>query len=71
MSENWHFQKSDPKKSSKLLMKLNSLDRSQDKFTPKTSGPLSDTRAVPVSKCSVQEGVRMMVTPSMFMTGKH
>lgn len=47
-------------------MKLNSLDRSHK--TASSSGDI--LRPLPANKCSVQEGVRMMVTPSMFMTGK-
>lgn len=48
------------KKPSRLFMKLNSLD----KHTKQSS---SDSSKI-VTKCSVQEGVRMMVTPSIFMT---
>lgn len=49
-------------------MKLNSLDRipTQDKKT--MSSTLESSRIV--TKCSVQEGVRMMVTPSIFMSGQ-
>lgn len=56
-------QKTETKKSSKLFMKLNSLDRSHS-HKVHADGVRPNT-----SKCSVQEGVRMMVTPSMFMTG--
>lgn len=51
-------------------MKLNSLDKSHDKLLQKTMGNSVDSGSRIVSKCSVQEGVRMMVTPSMFMTGQ-
>lgn len=60
------FQKTDTKKTSKLFMKLNSLDRTHKGAS--SSGEI--LRPLPAGKCSVQEGVRMMVTPSMFMTGR-
>ncbi|XP_055321973.1 protein unc-79 homolog isoform X3 [Sitodiplosis mosellana] len=50
----------DTKKPSRLFMKLNSLD----KHTKQSS---TDSSKI-VTKCSVQEGVRMMVTPSIFMS---
>lgn len=49
------------KKTSRLFMKLNSLD----KHSKQSSADLSKTVT---SKCSVQEGVRMMVCPSIFMS---
>lgn len=52
-------------------MKLNSLDKSHEKFVQKSPGDSVDGTSSRIStKCSVQEGVRMMVTPSMFMTGQ-
>lgn len=45
-------------------MKLNSLDRSQSHKTNSADG----SRSTNAYRCSVQEGVRMMVTPSMFMS---
>lgn len=51
-------------------MKLNSLDKSHEKLVQKTIGNSVDSSSRVVTKCSVQEGVRMMVTPSMFMTGQ-
>lgn len=50
----------DTKKTSRLFMKLNSLD----KYSKQSS---TDSSKI-ITKCSVQEGVRMMVTPSIFMT---
>lgn len=50
-------------------MKLNSLDKSHDKVLQKSLNAANDSTKT-INKCSVQEGVRMMVTPSMFMTGK-
>lgn len=47
------------KKPSRLFMKLNSLDKHSKQ---------SSIDSKIVTKCSVQEGVRMMVTPSIFMT---
>lgn len=61
-------EKPEVKKTSRLFMKLNSLDKSHDKILQKSLSTTSDSTRV-VTKCSVQEGVRMMVTPSMFMTG--
>lgn len=52
-------EKQDTKKTSRLFMKLNSLDKH-----PKQSSV--DSSKI-VTKCSIQEGVRMMVTPSLFM----
>lgn len=50
-------------------MKLNSLDKTHEKVLHKSmSTTIESTRIV--TKCSVQEGVRMMVTPSMFMSGQ-
>lgn len=46
-------------------MKLNSLDRSH---TAHKTTATSAVASMMANKCSVQEGVRMMVTPSMFMT---
>lgn len=54
-------EKSETKKTSRLFTKLNSLDRNVHKSTAADSTKI-------VTKCSVQEGVRMMVTPSIFMT---
>lgn len=54
-------EKQETKKTSRLFMKLNSLDKSSQKHTTTDSTKI-------VTKCSVQEGVRMMVTPSIFMT---
>lgn len=48
------------KKPSRLFMKLNSLDKHSKQSS-------TDSSKI-VTKCSVQEGVRMMVTPSIFMT---
>lgn len=62
-------EKSEVKKPSRLFMKLNSLDKSHDKSLQKSGSALAETARL-ASKCSVQEGVRMMVTPSMFMTGQ-
>lgn len=53
-------EKPEPKKS-RLFMKLNSLDRIGQKYSSTDSSKIT-------TKCSVQEGVRMMVTPSIFMT---
>lgn len=47
------------KKTSRLFMKLNSLDRIGQKYSSTDSSKIT-------TKCSVQEGVRMMVTPSIF-----
>lgn len=47
------------KKTSRLFMKLNSLDRIGQKHSSTDSSKIT-------TKCSVQEGVRMMVTPSIF-----
>lgn len=63
-------QKTETKKTSRLFMKINSLDKSHDKYVQKTIGNSVDSGSRVVTKCSVQEGVRMMVTPSMFMTGQ-
>lgn len=49
------------KKTSRLFMKLNSLDKITTKHSSTDSSKIT-------TKCSVQEGVRMMVTPSIFMT---
>lgn len=57
-------EKSDTKKGSRLFMKLNSLDKS----TPRAQTSSSSESSRIVTKCSIQEGVRMMVTPSIFMT---
>lgn len=57
-------EKPDAKKGSRLFMKLNSLDKSGSKG--QTSSSSESSRIV--TKCSIQEGVRMMVTPSIFMT---
>lgn len=54
-------EKPEPKKTSRLFMKLNSLDRIGQKYSSADSSKIT-------TKCSVQEGVRMMVTPSIFMT---
>lgn len=51
-------------------MKINSLDKSHDKYAQKTVGNSVESGSRVTTKCSVQEGVRMMVTPSMFMTGQ-
>lgn len=59
----YSLQKTD-KKPSKLFMKLNSLDRSHKPH----SSSMDAARPTAANKCSVQEGVRMMVTPSMFMS---
>lgn len=56
-----HEEKSETKKTSRLFTKLNSLDRNSHKTIAPDSTKI-------VTKCSVQEGVRMMVTPSIFMT---
>lgn len=53
-------EKQDTKKTSRLFMKLNSLDKSGQKHSSLDSSKIT-------TKCSVQEGVRMMVTPSIFM----
>lgn len=53
-------EKPEPKKASRLFMKLNSLDKSGQKYSSADSSKIT-------TKCSVQEGVRMMVTPSIFM----
>lgn len=53
-------EKQDTKKTSRLFMKLNSLDKHQ-----KSSS--TDSSKI-TTKCSIQEGVRMMVAPSIFMT---
>lgn len=53
-------EKPEIKKTSRLFTKLNSLDRNAHKSTS------ADSKIV--TKCSVQEGVRMMVTPSIFMS---
>lgn len=58
-----HEEKPEPKKSSRLFTKLGSLDRSAQK-------PSSSDLSKIITKCSVQEGVRMMVTPSIFMQQK-
>lgn len=70
LSPNETQQKSETKKTSRMFMKLNSLDKSHDKMVQKTIGNSVDSSSRIVTKCSVQEGVRMMVTPSMFMTGQ-
>lgn len=57
-------EKPEPKKTSRLFMKLNSLDKLHDKSLQKSQSGLSTGI---VTKCSLQEGVRMMVTPSIFM----
>ncbi|XP_031621809.1 protein unc-79 homolog isoform X2 [Contarinia nasturtii] len=49
------------KKTSRLFMKLNSLDKHSKQSS-------ADSSKTVTSKCSVQEGVRMMVCPSIFMT---
>lgn len=54
-------EKPETKKTSRLFMKLNSLDRNAGKSSSTDSSKIT-------TKCSVQEGVRMMVTPSIFMT---
>lgn len=54
-------EKPETKKTSRLFTKLNSLDRNTYKNTAADSTKIQ-------TKCSVQEGVRMMVTPSIFMT---
>lgn len=56
-------EKQEPKKTSRLFMKLNSLDKSGQKHSSLDSSKIT-------TKCSVQEGVRMMVSPSIFMTQK-
>lgn len=53
-------EKQDTKKTSRLFMKLNSLDKHQKQSS-------TDSSKI-VTKCSIQEGVRMMVTPSIFMS---
>lgn len=50
-------------------MKLNSLDKSHDKVLNKSLSAANDSTKT-LNKCTVQEGVRMMVAPSMFVTGK-
>lgn len=56
-------EKPETKKTSRLFMKLNSLDKSGQKHSSLDSSKIT-------TKCSVQEGVRMMVSPSIFMTQK-
>lgn len=53
-------EKPEPKKTSRLFMKLNSLDKISHKHLGSDSSKIT-------TKCSLQEGVRMMVTPSLFM----
>lgn len=53
-------EKQDTKKTSRLFMKLNSLDKHQK------SSSIDSSKIT--TKCSIQEGVRMMVAPSIFMT---
>lgn len=57
-------EKCDTRKGSRLFMKLNSLDKS----TPRAQTSSSSESSRIVTKCSIQEGVRMMVTPSIFMS---
>lgn len=60
-------EKPEGKKTSRLFMKLNSLDKIHDKSWQKAHSSSSSDSSRIVTKCSVQEGVRMMVTPSIFM----
>lgn len=69
MAERERFDEVKPDvKKSKIFMKLNSLDRIQTQDKKIMSSTLESSRIV--TKCSLQEGVRMMVTPSIFMTGQ-
>lgn len=61
-------EKPEGKKSSRLFMKLNSLDKSHDKSLQKSQSSTESKVVTTTKVCSVQEGVRMMVTPSIFMT---
>lgn len=69
----YYLQKTEiTKKTSKLFITTGgSVEKKDDQLIHRTSTLEAKSVTTIQSKCSLQEGVRMMVTPSMLVTGQH